>query len=130
MERFDTPDEPDVLWVDGDAGPVVRPYAMTRGRTEPISGDFDLISIVVAVRPMTSADVGLGPEHHTIVAQSQQPISVAELSAHLDLPVGIVRVLLGDLLGRMLIRAHNPDPVVEPYADDLFEAVIHGIQQL
>lgn len=129
---YNTPedhDHDDDLWVDADAGPVVRPYAMTRGRTEPLAGDFDLIAIVVADRTLTAADIGLGPEHHAIVELCQQPQSVAELSAYLDLPVGIVRVLLGDLLGRMLIRAHNPNPVAAP-SDDLFEAVIRGIRQL
>jgi len=113
------------LWVDADAGPVVRPYAMTSGRTEPTSGDFDLISLVVSVRAVSPTEVGLGPEHRAIVELCRQPLSVAEISAYLDLPVGIVRVLLGDLLDRALIRAQNPSPV-----DDLFEAVIHGLQAL
>ncbi|MGI5243039.1 DUF742 domain-containing protein [Dactylosporangium sp. CA-139066] len=128
---YNTPEEhDDDLWVDADAGPVVRPYAIARGRTEPLAGDFDLITIVVAGRTLTAADVGLGPEHHALVELCQQPQSVAELSAFLDLPVGIVRVLLGDLLGRMLIRAHNPNPAATPPSDDLFEAVIRGIRQL
>ena len=28
----------DAKWVDRDAGPVVRPYALTGGRTEPATG--------------------------------------------------------------------------------------------
>jgi len=123
-------DETDELWVDADAGPVVRPYAMTRGRTQPTSGNFDLITIVVSVRAVSPVDVGLGPEHEAIVQLCRQPFSVAELSAHLNLPVGTVRVLLGDLLSRVLIVAHNPDPGTEPPGDDLFEAVINGIRQL
>ncbi len=118
------------LWLDADAGPVVRPYAMTRGRTEPTTGDFDLISLVVATRPVLSTDVGLAPEHVTIVELSRRPISVAEVSAHLDLPVGIVRVLLGDLLDRALITANNPGPMADLPGDELFEAVINGLQAL
>ncbi|MEV6925647.1 DUF742 domain-containing protein [Dactylosporangium sp. NPDC051485] len=123
-------DEPDEVWVDADAGPVVRPYAMTRGRTQPTSGNFDLITIVMTVRAMSPVDVGLGPEHEAIVQLCQQPTSVAELSANLNLPVGTVRVLLGDLLSRVLIVASNPDPVTNPPGDDLFEAVINGIRRL
>ena len=37
----------DDMWVDRDSGPVVRPYALTGGRTEPATGEMlDLISIV------------------------------------------------------------------------------------
>ena len=120
----------EALWVDADAGPVVRPYAMTRGRTEPSSGDFDLISLVMARRPVSADDAGLGPEHRAIVELCRRPLSVAEISAYLDLPVGIVRVLLGDLLDRALISAQNPDPVAYVSGDDLFEAVINGLQAL
>jgi Protein of unknown function (DUF742) len=131
METLDASSGPgEVIWVDADAGPVVRPYAMTRGRTEPTNGDFNLISVVVAVRELSSADVGLGPEHQAIVELCRRPISVAEVSAHLDLPVGIVRVLLGDLLGRALIRTHNPELDADLPGDEFFEAVINGIQAL
>jgi hypothetical protein len=120
----------EALWVDADAGPVVRPYAMTRGRTTPTTGDFDLISLVVARHPVPATDAGLGPEHRAIVELCHWPLSVAEISAYLDLPVGIVRVLLGDLLDRALISAQNPDPVSYLPGDDLFEAVINGLQAL
>jgi hypothetical protein len=130
MESVLDGDDGGEVWVDADAGPVVRPYAMTRGRTEPSAGDFDLISLVVAVQAVSPVDVGLGPEHRAIVDLCRRPLSVAEISAHLDLPVGIVRVLLGDLLDRSLIRAHNPEPVDEPLGDQLFEAVINGLQSL
>ena len=37
-------------WLDRDAGPVVRPYAVTKGRTEPASGSYiGLIDVVVAI---------------------------------------------------------------------------------
>ena len=120
----------EALWVDADAGPVVRPYAMTSGRTELTCGNFDLISLVMAVRPVSASDVELGPEHRAIVELCWHPLSVAEVSAYLDLPVGIIRVLLGDLLDRELISAHNPDPVAEVPGDDLFEAVINGLHAL
>jgi hypothetical protein len=117
-------------WLDAEAGPVVRPYAMTRGRTEPSGGGFDLISLVVMVHPPSPDDAGLVPEHLGILRLARRPISVAELSAHLDLPVGTVRVLLGDLLDRALIAAHNPGPAAALSGARLFEAVIDGLQAL
>ena len=38
----------DDKWIDRDSGPVVRPYAVTGGRTEPADGEvLDLIAVVV-----------------------------------------------------------------------------------
>jgi uncharacterized protein DUF742 len=120
----------DEVWLDEAAGPVVRPYAMTSGRTQPSSGDFDLIAIISATRPITPADAGLAPEHAGIVRLCQRPISVAEIASHLDLPIGIVRVLLGDLLDRELIRIRTPGPTAQPPAERLFKEVIDGLRAL
>ncbi len=39
-------------WVDRDSDPVVRPYALTGGRTEPADGEvLDLIAIIVDAGP-------------------------------------------------------------------------------
>jgi Protein of unknown function (DUF742) len=116
-------------WVDDQAGPVVRPYAMTRGRTKPVTGNFDLISLVLATRMSVPSTVGIGPEHHAIVRLCQQPLSVAEIAAHLDLPLGTVRVLLGDLLHRNLVSIREPQSTGFPH-DSIFEAVINGLRRL
>jgi len=124
-------DRPEARWLDQDAGPVVRPYAMTRGRTRPARGRFDLISLIAATRPVSSVGgPGLGPEHVAIVTVCQHPLSVAEIAAHLDLPVGIVRVFLGDLLDLGLIVAREPQPMDEFPTEDVFEAVINGLRAL
>ncbi|HYU86172.1 MAG TPA: DUF742 domain-containing protein [Kribbellaceae bacterium] len=125
-----TPDTPENAWLDNEAGPVVRPYAMTGGRTRPRSGEFDLISLVVATRPVSTMDLGLGPEHLAIMDLCRHPISVAEVAAHLDLPVGIVRVLLGDLLDKRLILAREPQHVTQLPGEGVFKAVINGLRSL
>ncbi|HEV7897619.1 MAG TPA: DUF742 domain-containing protein, partial [Planosporangium sp.] len=93
-------------------------------------GDFDLIALVAATQPAPTAVVGLGPEHTAIVVLCQQPLSVAELSAHLDLPVGIIRVLLGDLLARGLIVARDPKSVVQLHNERVLKAVLDGLRSL
>jgi hypothetical protein len=127
---WETEPQDDTLWLDEAAGPVVRPYAMTSGRTRPSTGDFDLISLVIAARPVTATDLGLGPEHHAIIQMCERPLSVAELAGHLDLPVGIIRVLLGDLLDRNLILVRAPQPATELSSEDIFKAVINGLRAL
>src|SRR5881392_2853457 len=123
-------DPPTDVWLDDEAGPVVRPYAMTRGRTRPTTGEFDLIAIVVATQPASAAPVGLEPEHLAIMGLCQRPMLVAEISAHLDLPVGIVRVLLGDLLDGGLILARGPQPAAAGPNERILRAVINGIRAL
>ena len=124
------PEPPETIWVDEEAGPVVRHYAMTSGRTRPTRGEFDLITLIVAARGGTGSDTGLQPEHATIVELSQNPISVAEIATALDLPVGTVRVLLGDLLDRGYIRTRSPVPASQVPHERVFKAVLDGLRSL
>jgi hypothetical protein len=121
-------------WFDDAAGPVVRPYAMTRGRTRSgADTKLDLIAVVVAdaadFRGVT--DQTLSPEHIDIVELSRNsPQSVAELAAGLDLPVGVVRVLIGDLLHAALVRVSRPVPPAELPDEKILREVINGLRAL
>jgi hypothetical protein len=128
MTKADDP--ADTFWLDEDAGPVVRPYAMTRGRTRPTSGEFDLIALIMATQPVPPGGGGLGPEHVAIIELCGRPQSVAEISAHLDLPVGIVRVLLGDLLVGGLILVREPRRTNAHPSEPVLKAVISGLRSL
>jgi hypothetical protein len=123
-------DRASIPWLDGDAGPVVRPYAMTRGRTRPKRGDFDLISIVLAARRGISSDEMFGPETAEIIRCCQAPVSVAEISAHLNLPSGTVKVLLGDLLEAGLIHTRAPARDSGVPDDLVLGAVVHALRSL
>jgi hypothetical protein len=123
-------DPPEEVWLDDDAGPVVRPYALTGGRTRSDVGEFDLIALVIATKPVSAVGLGLAPEHVAIVRMCQHPLSVAEVAAHLNLPVGIVRVLLGDLLDEGLIRTHQPPPASQPPNPRVLNALIDGLRSL
>jgi hypothetical protein len=117
-------------WLDADAGPLVRPYALTAGRTRPIRGDLDLITVLVAVRPPSTLDGGLGSECAQIIALCQQPQSVAEIAAHLTLPTRIVRVLLSDLLDRTLLRRNTSSRASQLPTEETFRAVLNGLRSL
>jgi hypothetical protein len=118
-------------WVDDEAGPVVRPYVMTYGRTQPTRGRFDLISLVVSIRRPPAAEAGLHPEHIKIIRLCRDPMSVAEIAAHLDLPAGTIRVLIGDLLDRRYVEVQAP-PAPRPNMHDeqLYKAVLDGLRAL
>lgn len=115
-------------WYDEDAGPVARPYTVTRGRTVP-AGRFDLIALVVA-RPGAIVPDGLFPEHREIVRRCRQPLSVAEIGAVLDLPVGTVRVLVGDLVEAGLVETREPSSLGERPSMELLNALLAGLRSL
>jgi Protein of unknown function (DUF742)/Conserved hypothetical ATP binding protein len=79
-------------WLDEEAGAVVRPYALTRGRTHPSGGRLDLIALITSVREAQGTEWGLGPEHRALLRICRRPTSVADLAADLDLPVGVIRI--------------------------------------
>jgi hypothetical protein len=121
----------DDKWVDRDSGPVVRPYALTGGRTEPATGEMlDLIAIVVADRRGAGDLTGLGSEYRKILALCGQPVTVADVASDTALPLGVVRVLLADLLvqGRLTVMRQR-DAGERPSAD-LLEEVLHGLRAL
>jgi hypothetical protein len=117
-------------WLDQEAGPVVRPYAVTKGRTLPSGGAwFDLIDIVAATGERTSEDFRPGPEHRRILGLCRQPIPVADLTSEIDLPLGVVRVLLGDLTNAGLVRVTRAHE--EPAPDQrLLRMVLDGLESL
>jgi len=117
-------------WLDTDAGPVVRPYAMTQGRVAPTGGEFDLVAFVVATVPDLPGAPHLQPEHHEIVKAAWEPISVVELASKLDLSIGVVRVLLGDLRSAGLISLYEPPAAAQPHDVDVLKAVVNGLRAL
>jgi hypothetical protein len=121
------------MWVDRDAGPVVRPYALTGGRTEPADGEvLDLIAVVVASRQAAVPDdqIDVSPEHRRILGLCQRPVTVADVASDTALPVGVVRVLLADLMlqGRLTVLPQRP--VGEQPSADLLKEVLHGLRAL
>jgi signal recognition particle receptor subunit beta len=74
---------------------------------------------VVAAVPELPPAPHLQPEHHAIVAATWEPISVVELAAKLDLAIGVVRVLLGDLRSAGLISLYEPPAASQPHDVDV-----------
>jgi hypothetical protein len=108
---FPSDDHPGEQWVDQDAGPVVRPYALTGGRTRPTGEKVDLLALVCAVRG-TSVDLSqLEHEQLLMLGLCRVPRPTADLAADLDLPLGVVRILISDLRERGLVTIHRPAPV-------------------
>ena len=121
---------PDDHWLDEEAGPVVRPYALTRGRTRPTGEALDLIAIITAVRGVQLDPATLDPEHIAVLRLCRLPASVADLAADLDLPLGVVRILLGDLQERSLVAIHHPIPPARLPDVQILKEVVDGLRRL
>ncbi|MGR6974276.1 DUF742 domain-containing protein [Streptomyces cynarae] len=134
-DRTGLPYQPGSQWYDHEAGPLVRPYAMTGGRTKPgpTGVRFDLIALVSLDpgAPNLDDDAALGPEHRTLIDLCRIEMqSVAELAAGADLPVGVVRVLLGDLLELGCVTVSRPVPPAQLPDERILREVIEGLRAL
>jgi hypothetical protein len=118
----------DEEWFDDADGSLVRPYAMTGGRTRSDNVGLDLITLVVATHPATD---DVEPEYERILDACQFPTSVVEIAAKVDLPLQVVKVLLSDLITQRLIMFRSPvTPASERPSQQVLQAVLDGIRKL
>lgn len=121
----------DELWLDAQAGPVVRPYTLTQGRTRPVGEAFDLVSTVTTTSTRVDDPGVLGPEHVSVLQLAQRPTTVVDIASDVDLPLGVVRILLGDLRELGLIAIKAPVPMQARKVDkNTLREVLHGLRGL
>jgi hypothetical protein len=123
------PDYQDDQWWDEAAGPVVRPFAVTGGRTRSAQTLLDVATQVMIAHRLTDR-IGLEPEHIAILELCLRPQSVAELAAYVNLPLMVVMVLIGDLIERGDVVIDSPARITEPPDRDILQAVLDGIRAL
>jgi len=116
----------DETWLDGDAGRLVRPYAVTGGRTTP-SLRLDLLSMVVATG--NGSHGSLEPDHVQVLGLCLRPASVAEIAARLRLPAAVTKVLVSDLVDCGAARAASPPSATDAGNRVLLERVLDGLQR-
>lgn len=108
--------------------PWVRPYVLTRGRTRG-QGQLLVHTLVSAPGYDPRFATTLLPEARVLYERAAAVTeSVAELSAHCGVPLGVTRVLLGDLCsaGRVLVEA---PATASPFDRTLLERVLDGLRQ-
>lgn len=109
---------------------VVRPYVLTRGRTSSSLGAFALHAPVLALVGSEELGRNSTPEDRRIIELCQTPMSVAELAARLATPVGVVRVLVGDLAEARMVQVRSTDERAEHRDVRLLERLLEGIRAL
>lgn len=75
-----------------------------------------MVALVSALRGVTLADLEpeheakLGPEHRRLLESCRPAVAVADLASDLDLPLGVVRILIADLRELGLVSVRQPAP--------------------
>ena len=118
----------------GTGGRIVRPYTMTGGRTVtevPIA----LEALVAATPAGMRMRREFKWESAEIIAKSRRETAVIELAALLEVPVGVIRVLVDDMRSQGAVTITEPpselvtDTGGEVYTD-LLHKVLDGIKSL
>jgi hypothetical protein len=106
----------------------IRPYALTGGRTK--TRHHLLVETLISVTQYDSSlSDSLMPESKSLYEHARTRASVAELSVALDLPLGVVRVLVSDLAAQGAVFIH---PTAYAYQNDpnVLERILDGLKRL
>ncbi|HEX4817471.1 MAG TPA: DUF742 domain-containing protein [Nonomuraea sp.] len=117
----------DEIWLDDEAGPLIRPYTVNAGRTRP-TVELDLLSLVVTTgRPGVDLDL----EHLKVLELCRTPLSVTEVAARIRLPVMVTKVLLADLVDCGAIATWASSSSSSHVTDRvLLEKLLDGLQRI
>jgi len=106
---------------------LLRPYVLTGGRTADRE-HLGVERLVTACPVDPRALAVLGPEALAVYSACRERRSVAEIAAAVKLPLGVVRIFVGDLMRGGWVKVH---PVAQgPVDEALLERVLHGLNQL
>ena len=113
----------------GAPGPVVRPYARTGGRTRS-RYELAIEALVITTQYGEERVIALSLEQQSIAALCRQVRSVAEIAANLQVPLGVARVLVGDMADEGFVRVHQQPDRDEAPDLALLERVLSGLRKL
>ena len=106
----------------------IRLYTLTGGRTRP--QHHLLVETLISVRrhdPQFAAT--LMPESRALYELARKTISIAELSAELGIPLGVIRVLISDLAAQDMVVIH-PTGFAYRYDRIILERILDGLKKL
>ncbi|MEE1739841.1 DUF742 domain-containing protein [Streptomyces sp. BE147] len=106
----------------------VRSYVITGGRGLPAPEDLSLVTLVT-LAPEAVPPPNQSPEVRAIWELcSGGYLSVAEVAGHLELPVGVARLLLKDLAEQGYLLRRKAPPPAQLVDRKILEEVLHGLQ--
>jgi hypothetical protein len=107
----------------------VRPYAMIGGRTRPTHDTLEIETLVSAISTVDLTPK-LTAEQRAIAVLCHDLLSIAEVSAKLHLPLGVVRILVGDMGDEHLVMVHRPAHAGDRPDQALLERVLSGLHSI
>ncbi len=116
-----TPDD------DAHVARVVRPYTLTGGRTAP------KVELPFEATLRREVDGSVPTDANLVrILEVCDKRSVAEVSAHVHMPIGVVRVLLGDLIeqGHVRVQATLTESSSQDERRELIERTLRGLRTL
>jgi uncharacterized protein DUF742 len=123
---------------DEPTGALVRPYAVTQGRTRPRLEIAIEALVETTVRGRSAGSNhhrgGQGREHQYIATLCDGRLqSLAEIAARMQLPLGVARVLIADMAADGLVAVYEPaslDDTNDAVGTELLERVLSGLRRL
>ncbi|MFG2063745.1 DUF742 domain-containing protein [Micromonospora sp. NPDC048871] len=112
-------------------GALVRPYAVTRGRTEPLR-DIALEAVLVASPTQIAESRFAGHDKHRIAMVCEgRPESLVEIAAYTRLPLGVARVLVADMVAEGLLTLQTAAPATGfEERMEMLGRVLSGLREL
>jgi hypothetical protein len=111
-------------------GRMVRPYTMTGGRTRPANDDLEIEALVSTTALGETSAPTLAVERRSIAMLCRDVLSIAEISARLEVPLGVARVLVGDMADEGLVLVHRPNSPDDRPDLALLERVLYGLHAI
>ncbi len=115
-------------------GRLVRPYTITGGRTGSDLPPLALEALVRATPLGERIKRQFRWEAARVIDLSRRETALVELSAHLDVPIGVTRVVVADLSSRGAVTVYEPRDLTAPEDGDeyavLLKRVLDGINSL
>jgi hypothetical protein len=113
----------------GRLGPVVRPYAITGGRARPRHEDLE-VEALVSTTSVGELSPNLSYERRALARLCRDVQSIAEISARMEVPLGVARVLVADMADEGLVTIHRPAQIGDRPDLALLERVLFGLRNI
>ena len=118
------PEHDDHVIVDDE---VVRGFMLTRGRTRASVAELQIETVGHATEAGRASLAELDIEHRRIVAVLAGPLSIAEISAHLEMPLRAAIVLVSEMTAEGTLQA---GAAIDDADTDLLEKIRSALQLL
>ncbi|GHH56762.1 hypothetical protein HNQ79_006181 [Streptomyces candidus] len=108
---------------------MVRPYTPTGGRAAPTRRTLDLATLLIASpdKPLAGLDAH---SHRLMLHCLPGVLSVAEVSADLQLPAAVTKVLVASLVDSGHLHSRNPVPAAQQHDHQLLERILDALHKI